>query len=373
MTIRISIILLILIIADGSLAFEVPGEAGKFAAEYFEAFLNNHVRPDMPDSVASLAEPYLSCEVKQSDLSKLSKGYDIFDIVVRRTYSWPIVMHDDDRLVTGESRFNRDFGIEAPDSTGYHFKKYSEIVDRLVEMSPHFVAQERAPGYTGVWLNKGLFDRLASGVEPRVALKECGNPTAVIFSGGDELMMSWNNHEGSPMLYKVLEEGSIETLGLTPSGIKMAMKYRLSILEHEGIEILSVDSVEPRRERQDDLVRYPEIYGTCCAPQGMIVSLFLAGDYSPAGYSDSTISIYQDGSIEGLTPYNSLSVGYDCSEESSQNHVYFHLSGEPGRNSSGDSFVWERAGDTLSFYGYKWEDVPFNGTVGEERIRLIKK
>ena len=49
------------------------------------------------------------------------------------------------------------------------------------------------------------------------------------------------------------------------------------------------------------------------------------------------------------------------------------MSGQPGYGPSGDSFVWSFSGDTLSFHVYDWEDVKFNGSVGEEFLRLIKK
>jgi len=133
--------------------------------------------------------------------------------------------------------------------------------------------------YTGTWINKGLFIRLSSGIEPKEALKNCGSPTTIIFSGNDELIISWNNHESSPMEYKICEDGSIETLGRTPSGIRIGMRYRILIREQDGMDVLSVYSIEPEEEKQDELVRYPERYGAYFPPQGMIISLFLAGDY----------------------------------------------------------------------------------------------
>ena len=215
-----------------------------------------------------------------------------------------------------------------------------------------------------------LFDNLASGVEPKVALQDCGDPTAITFLGGDELMISWNNHEGVTLPFRVLEDGSIETKS---DGFGAGMKYRIFMTDLNGAEILSVHQLVPAEKKQDDLVRYPEQYGTFRAPQGMIISLCLAGDYSPADHPDSTISIREDGSVEGWSPYNALTVGFDCVEEGSQNHVYFYSGNGTGSYPPGDSFVWEQIGDTLSIRIYRWEGTLFNGTVGEECIRLLKK
>lgn len=228
-------------------------------------------------------------------------------------------------------------------------------------------------GYAGVWLNKKLFDNLASGIEPKVAMQDCGNPTSITFLGEDELMISWNNHEGVTLPFRILEDGSIETMGNKSNGFLSGMKYRMFITELNGAEVLSVHQLVPAEKKHDDLVRYPEQYGTYRAPQGMIISLFLAGDYSPADHSDSTISIHADGRVEGWKPHDTLAVGYDCVEMGSQNHVYFYSGNETGNYPQGDSFVWEQIGDTLSFRIYQWEGTLFNGTVGEERFRLIRK
>jgi len=228
-------------------------------------------------------------------------------------------------------------------------------------------------GFTGVWLSKKLFDNLTSGVEPKVALQDCGNPTAITFPGEGELMISWNNHEGVTLPFRVLEDGSIETLGNNSTGFGAGMKYRMFMTGLDGAEVLSVHQLMPAEKKQDDMVRYPGQYGTYRAPQGMIVSLFLAGDYSLAGHPDSTISIRADGSVEGWKPYDALTVGFDCVEESSQNHVYFYSGNGTGNYPPGDSFVWEQNEDTLSFRIYRWEGTLFNGTVGEECIRLIRK
>jgi hypothetical protein len=228
-------------------------------------------------------------------------------------------------------------------------------------------------GYTGVWINMKLFDNLASGVEPKVALKDCGNPTAITFPGEGELMISWNNHEGVTLPFRILEDGSIETMGKNSGAISIGMKYRIFMVDRNGEEILLIHQLVPVDKKQDDLVRYPEQYGTYRAPQGMIISLFLAGDYSLAGHPDSTISIRADGSVEGWKPYDALTVGFDCVEEGSQNHVYFYSGNGTGNYPPGDSFVWEQTGDTLSFRIYRWEGTLFNGTVGEERFRLIRK
>ena len=228
-------------------------------------------------------------------------------------------------------------------------------------------------GFTGVWLNKKLFDNLSSGIEPKVAMQDCGDPTAITFLGGEDLMISWNNHEGVTLPFRILEDGSIETRGGRSDDIGIGMKYRIVMTELNGAEVLSVHQLEPVEKKQDDLVRYPGRYGTFRAPQGMIISLFLVGDYSPADHPDSTISIHSDGSVEGWKPYDALTVGFDCVEEGSQNHVYFYSGNGAGGYPPGDSFVWEQIGDTLSFRIYRWEETLFNGMVGEECLRLIRK
>ena len=271
---------------------------------------------------------------------------------------------------------NRSWGIAVatrmltkPEEVCFFMRNLIIMLSFLVPVAIH----GEPSGYTGVWLNKKLFDNLASGVEPKVALEDCGDPTAITFLGGDELMISWNNHDGVTLPFRVLEDGSIETMGNSSADFGAGMKYRILITGLNGGEVLSVHQLVPVEKKQDDMVRYPEQYGTYRAPQGMIISLFLAGDYSLAGHPDSTISIRADGSVEGWNQYDTLTVGFDCVEEGSQNHVYLFSGNGTGGYPPGDSFVWEQTGDTLSLLIYQWEGTLFNGTIGEESLRLIRK
>ena len=129
-TIAFTLALLILVPAHEN-AMEVPEYHRQYAAGVFEGFLNNNVRPEFPDSVAKLGDPYVVAIFNTCDLKKLKDDLDILDVPHKITYCWPVLLNHSvvERICVSEDKSSH--GTTQPTD-------FTETVQSIRDQNPEY-------------------------------------------------------------------------------------------------------------------------------------------------------------------------------------------------------------------------------------------